>query len=69
MAINSSNKASSSPIPKVLIICDHPNSGPVWAFCLQRDHKMDVILETSLPHKQVIKRWEEEIPDLMRVLK
>jgi two-component system response regulator MtrA len=65
MANNFSKKASSNPIPKVLIICDYPNSGPVWAFCLQRNHQMDVVLETSYPLAQVFHRWEEEIPDLL----
>jgi len=49
-------------IPKALVICKCPDTGPVWAFSLQQK-QIQVVLEPS-PAK-AIQRWEEEDPDLI----
>jgi len=49
-------------IPKVLVICKCPDTGPVWAFSLQQK-QIQVFLETSIAN--AMQRWEEEVPDLI----
>jgi DNA-binding response OmpR family regulator len=50
--------------PKILLICDNPDTGPAWAFMLQQKH-CQVVLEASLD--EAVQRWEQETPDLLVV--
>jgi len=49
-------------LPKVLVVCKCPDTGPVWAFSLQQ-RQFQVVLETSPAN--AIQRWEQEIPDMI----
>jgi DNA-binding response OmpR family regulator len=49
-------------VPKVLVICKSPDTGPAWAYCLQQKH-MQVILETSPAN--ALQRMAEQTPDLL----
>ena len=49
-------------VPKVLVICRCPDTGPVWAFSLQQ-RQFQVALENA-PAK-AIQRWAMEVPDMI----
>lgn len=57
-----SDKAESIHIPKVFVVCDRPDTAPVWGYIL-REQGLTVVMETSL--EQAIDRWSLEIPDLV----
>ena len=52
----------SSSIPKVLVVSNTQNTGPLLVFGLQ-NMQLNVIVEPDL--KNVVQRWTEEIPDLI----
>jgi DNA-binding response OmpR family regulator len=49
-------------IPKVLVICKCPDTGPVWAFSLTQ-RQFQVALERS--PDQALQRWVQEAPDMI----
>ena len=48
--------------PKVLIVSNRLNTGPLWVFSLQQQ-KLNVVLEPN--PSNALPRWEKEIPDLI----
>ena len=55
-------RAHLAHIPKVFVVCDRMDTGPVWGYIL-RQKGLNVILETSL--QKAIDHWSNEIPDLV----
>jgi two-component system, OmpR family, response regulator RegX3 len=49
-------------IPRVLVLCNSPETGPAWVYCLQQK-QIHAILETSTAN--ILVRLEEQIPDLV----
>jgi DNA-binding response OmpR family regulator len=49
-------------IPKVLVICKCPDTGPVWALSLKQ-RQFQVALENSLG--RAVQRWVKEAPDMI----
>lgn len=56
------DKTESIHIPKVFVVCDRPDTAPVWGYIL-REQGLTVVMEASL--EQAIDRWSIEIPDLV----
>ena len=54
--------ATMKALPKVLVVCKCPDTGPAWAYFLQQK-QMQVILETSLAN--TMQRMTEQTPDLL----
>src|SRR5512140_136120 len=48
--------------PRVLVLCNSPETGPAWVYCLQQK-QMHAVLEVS--PENIMLRLEEQIPDLV----
>ena len=59
--MNQAQDASIIQVPKIFVICDQTDTGPVWGYIL-RQHGLIVILETLASN--AIDRWSIETPDL-----
>lgn len=51
----------SNHIPKIFVICNQPDTAPVWGYILRKDG-MVVVLEKSI--EKALDHWSTEIPDL-----
>ena len=56
------NAVGTTHVPKVFVVCNHPDTAVVWGYIL-REKGLSVIIEAS--PKNAIDRWSAEMPDLV----
>ena len=56
------DRAAAVHVPKVFVVCDQPDTAPVWGYVL-RHQGLIVILETDI--EKAIERWSAENPELV----
>lgn len=59
--MNQVDTVSSQQTPKIFVICNQPDTAPVWGYILRKDG-MVVVLEKSM--ENALDHWTTEIPDL-----
>jgi DNA-binding response OmpR family regulator len=59
--MNQAESASSHHTPKIFVICNQPDTAPVWGYILRKDGLV-VVLEKSV--EKALDHWSIEIPDL-----
>ncbi len=55
------NKAGTTHVPKIIVICNQPDTAPVWGYILRKDG-MIVVLEKSI--EKALDHWSTEMPEL-----